>query len=336
LGTQSLHPGSEGAADLTRQSSGQVPLCLRPDRPHARVQEWVGSHRAQIDAWLLDPGALLFRGFATTSLQDFENTCASVSGPLMEYEYRSNNRSRLAGNVFDSTAYPASERIPFHNEMSYFSLWPRHVWFMCELPATAGGATSLADSRTVYQRIPSEVRQRFERLGVRYTRTLSPEVDLPWQEVFQTTEKQAVERYCREFDIHWTWIDDERLRTSQTRSATAIHPITGEPVWFNQAHLFHPTSLGEEVHSWLLSRYGEENLPRNAYYGNGSPIEPEVLDLVRGMYDELAIPVHWETGDILAFDNMLFAHARDAFEPPRRIVVGLAGKAGQSTIGPAG
>jgi alpha-ketoglutarate-dependent taurine dioxygenase len=315
--------------------AAQIPLYVHPRSPDAPLREWMDNSRAEVDSWLLEPGALVFRGFQTTSLQDFEAVCTLISGSLMEYEYRSNNRSRLHGSLFNSTDYPASERIPFHNEMSYFSVWPRHVWFMCDMPAASGGATLLADSRVVYQRIPQDVRERFERLGVRYTRTLSPELDLSWQEVFQTTDKQDVEQYCRKFDIHWTWIDDQRLRTYQDRPATTVHPTTGELVWFNQAHLFHPSSLGEEVHAWLLQRYGEANLPRNAYYGDGSPIEPEVLSLVRGAYDDLGVPVQWQLGDVLVFDNVLFAHARDSFVPPRRIVVGLAGGAGLAADGPA-
>ncbi len=54
---------------------------------------------------------------------------------------------------------------------------------------------------------------------------------------------------------------------------------TGEMVWFNQAHLFHFSSFQSKVREALLSFYQENELPRNAYYGDNSPIESTVLEL---------------------------------------------------------
>ncbi|PDP87631.1 hypothetical protein CQJ94_11340 [Glycomyces fuscus] len=308
------------------------PLVVRPDARSlsegATVRDWIGRNHDKLLDMLHTPGAVLFRGFPRTSREDFEAVCSLVSGELLDYEYRSNNRRRLSGNLFNSTEYPATETLPFHNEMSYFSVWPRHVWFMCEVPAAKGGATPLADSREVYRRLPEEVRERFERHGVLYSRMISPDLDLTWQDVFNTEDRSEVEEYCRRFGIQWEWVDSDRLRTRQIRPATMAHPVTREQVWFNQAHLFHPSALGPEIHDWLLRKYGESGLPRSAYYGDGAPIEPEVLDLIRRTYDDLAVPVRWEAGDVLAFDNVFYAHSRDSFEPPRRIVVGMGGTGG--------
>ena len=95
-------------------------------------------------------------------------------------------------------------------------------------------------------------------------------------------------------------------------------------VWFNQAHLFHISSLVPEVRESLLSLLREDEFPRNAYYGDGSPIETSVLDEIRGIYNQESIRFMWQEGDILMLDNMLTAHGRMPFSGTRKIVVGMA------------
>ena len=120
------------------------------------------------------------------------------------------------------------------------------------------------------------------------------------------------------------WIDDDRLRTRQVCQAIAEHPRTKERVWFNQAHLFHISSLHSEARECLLAQFGEANLPRNAYYGDGSPIEDSILDEIRGVYAEVETAYPWRESDILMLDNMLVAHGRRPFGGPRKVLVGMA------------
>lgn len=55
-----------------------------------------------------------------------------------------------------------------------------------------------------------------------------------------------VEETCRKTGIEYEWQADNCLRIRQTRTATCIHPETGEEVWFNQAHVFHTSTLDDE------------------------------------------------------------------------------------------
>ncbi len=132
----------------------------------------------------------------------------------------------------------------------------------------------MADSRRVFERISPATRSRFADKKVMYVRNYGEGIDLPWEEVFQTTDKSAVEEYCRSHNIAFEWKGDNRLKTSQVCQGVATHPVTGEMVWFNQAHLFHVSSLLPSVREVLLREFTEEELPRNTYYGDGSPIEP--------------------------------------------------------------
>ena len=66
-----------------------------------------------------------------------------------------------------------------------------------------------------------------------------------------------------------------------------------------------------------------EILPRNAFYGDGLPIESSALDEIREAYRQSAVSFAWQSGDILLVDNMLMAHARAPFVGPRKIVVAM-------------
>src|SRR5262249_42308971 len=94
--------------------------------------------------------------------------------------------------------------------------------------------------------------------------------------------------------------------------------------WFNQAHLFHVSSLRAELRAALLAEFGEGELPRNACYGDGSPIEAAVLDEIRAAYAKASVAFPWEEGDVVMLDNMLVAHGRRPFAGARKVVVAMA------------
>jgi hypothetical protein len=95
-------------------------------------------------------------------------------------------------------------------------------------------------------------------------------------------------------------------------------------VWFNHATFFHITTLEASLRNALLAEFAEEDLPTNTYYGDGSPIEADVLEQLREIYRQETISFTWQEHDILMLDNMLSAHGRNPYAGPRKVLVGMA------------
>ena len=305
------------------RSEGALPLLVEPAVPGVDVAGWAATNRDRIERDLLAHGAVLFRGFGVNSVEKFERLILSVGGPLLEYTFGSTPRSHVSGNVYTSTEYPAHQEIPLHNEMSYSQDWPLKIWFLCLQPSPEGGETPLGDSRRIFERVDPDIRDRFIEKKVLYVRNYGEGLDVPWQKVFETSEKSRVEELCREHGVQCEWLGGDRLRTRELCPAVARHPVTGEEVWFNQAHLFHISGLPREGREALLATFAEEDLPRNAYYGDGSPIEDEALDHIREVLRAEAVAFSWSAGDVVLVDHMLTALGRRPFAGPRRIVVGM-------------
>jgi alpha-ketoglutarate-dependent taurine dioxygenase len=300
-----------------------LPVVMTPDRalPIGRAR---GAQGASVDHALRDHGGVVFRGYTVAGAEEFRAFARSFGHPLVNYEFGSTPRSRVAEGIYSSTEYPAHQQIPLHNEQSYTRDWPMKIWFHCQIAAPHGGETPIADSRKVYQRIDPAIRRRFTERGVRYVRNYGNGLDVPWQNVFDTNDPDRVEAYCRAHAIDFEWTSDGELTTRQLAQAIAHHPRSGEPVWFNQAHLFHVSALEPQIREALLEAVDRDQLPRNACYGDGGEIEDAVLDEIRGVYAELAVALPWQAGDVMMLDNMLVAHGRAAFLGPRKVIVAMA------------
>ncbi|MFF7885200.1 TauD/TfdA family dioxygenase [Streptomyces sp. NPDC007896] len=286
---------------------------------------WAEQHSGLVAERLATAGACLLRGFDVPDETVFSRFVRVFGEELNEYTYRSTPRTKV-GDVYTSTEYPASEIIPQHNEMAYTSTWPERLWFYSAVAAVSGGETPLADSHAVYESIPADVRERFELHGVRYVRNYRAGLGISWQETFPGMDRAAVERFCAERDIAVEWLDGgDSLRTTETCQAVTVHPVTGRTLWMNQAHLFHVSNLNEATRLALMELMKEEDLPRNAYYGDGSPISDADLAAVRKAYEAETLAFPWQAGDLLVIDNLTLSHGRNRFEGPRKVLVAMTG-----------
>jgi alpha-ketoglutarate-dependent taurine dioxygenase len=317
-----------GEGELVRigppDPSCSLPRLVEPLVDGVDVVTWASDHRAELERHLLESGALLFRGFRVDSLPRFEELIAATSDRPAEYNEPATPRTQVSGGLYTSTDFPPTKRIFMHNENSNCSNWPLKIYFHCVVPSETGGETPVADSRRMVQQLDPALVRRFEERGVRYVRNFGTGVGLPWSTVFKTHDRAEVERYCQQNGITTEWQGEDRLRIQYRRHGVGHHPVTGDKVWFNHVALFHSSVIDEEARVGLLEELGEEGLPFNAFYGDGTPIgEAEVEEIYR-VYEEEMVPVRWQRGDVLMIDNMLAAHGREPYTGERRVVVGMA------------
>jgi alpha-ketoglutarate-dependent taurine dioxygenase len=312
------------AGEIDFQGLGEFPSVLTPGRAGAGAMDSLRGRLAEVEHLLLRRGAVLLRDFRVDGLEDFRALATGFGHPLLRYDFASTPRTALSNGVFTSTEYPPHQRIPLHNEQSYTASWPMKVWFYCVVAPAEGGETPIADSREIFRQMDPSIRASFAERCLMYVRNFGGGLDLPWEDVFGTSDRATVEAYCRAQGIVCEWTGAGQLRTRHVCQGVARHPKTGEMVWFNQAHLFHVSNLEPELREALLDALDESELPRQVYYGDGGPIDPAVLTEIRAVLDATAVTFRWRAGDVLMLDNMLTAHGRAPFAGPRQVVVAMA------------
>ncbi len=299
------------------------PRLIEPNAEQLNLIDWARRHREELAQELLQFGVILFRGFALETADRFREL-AQVFAPLLDYRERAAPRTEVSRSIYTSTEFPPDQIIPMHHEMSYSHNWPTKLWFFCEQSPASGGRTPVVDDRRIFSLIPTAIKNRFMEKKVMYVRNYGEGVDMPWQVVFQTEDRAVVEAYCRKSHTVAEWKDGDRLRTRAVRQAVATHPTTGDTVWFNHAYMFHHSNLEPSVRAALLAEFAEDELPRNAFYGDGTPIEPSILEELKALYEREACRFDWQQGDVMMVDNFLASHGREAFSGPRKILVAMS------------
>jgi alpha-ketoglutarate-dependent taurine dioxygenase len=306
-------------------NENDIPVAIEPNLTNVDLFSWTNSNKNYIEELLLKHKALLFRNFNVTTPKQFDRFMKlTAKSDLLEYRDRSSPRHEIGDKVYTSTDYPATHSIFLHNEGTYWQTFPLKIYFCCLQVAETGGETPIANTQKVFQRIKPEIRDKFQEKQILYIRNYNDGFGLNWQTVFQTNERAVVEEYCHKNQIEFEWKGGDRLRTAQVRQAVARHPVTGENVWFNHAAFFHVTTLEPDIKKALLAEFKEDELPHNTYYGDGSPIEDDVLDEIRQAYQQETRIFSWQMGDILMLDNMSVAHSRKPFSGARKVLVGMA------------
>ncbi|MEV5321416.1 TauD/TfdA family dioxygenase [Streptomyces sp. NPDC052687] len=306
-------------------------VSLRPDRPAllnvdppADPAQWAARYREALRAQVTEHGALLVRGLGLRDADQAGAVFARLAGELMTEREAFAPRESHGPGLYSSASWPANQPMCMHHELSYALDVPGLLLCACLTAPAEGGATALADAEQVLRALPADLTDRFEREGWILTRTYNEEIGATLAESFGTEDRAEIERYCRAHAIDFDWRPDGTLRTEQRRSAVVQHPLTGRRCWFNQIAFLNEWTLAPEVREYLVDEYGEDGLPFNTRYGDGTPIGEDVVRLLNTTYEAHTRREPWQDGDLLLVDNIRTAHSREAFAGERRVLIGMA------------
>jgi alpha-ketoglutarate-dependent taurine dioxygenase len=303
--------------------SDERAIALQSTDASIDLGDFCREQRPFLVSQLKEHGALLLRGFAGSAENRIQEIVETFCGDTVDYVYGSTPRKRIAGKSFTATEYPAHLPIVMHTEMSYSRTWPRVLALQCLIAAESGGYTPIADMSKVSRDIGSELLEEFAMRRVRYVRNFGLGIDLSWQDSFQTRDRKEVERIARQQGIELQWLSESHLRSAQVCQGTISHPLTNEPIWFNQAHLFHVSNLPLTTRQSLEAMYSQDELPRNVTFGDGGAITDAKLDAVRAAFSAHSKQFDWKVGDVLVLDNLQYAHGRSPFSGKRLIAVAM-------------
>jgi alpha-ketoglutarate-dependent taurine dioxygenase len=302
----------------------------------------INTQKLRLKEQLLEHGALLFRGFDVSSAEAMQLFCDALGAERMDYPRGTSPRHEIGQQIYTSTEVPNNLPLPIHTEMSYTAVFPRALAFCCVIPPQDGGETPLADMKNVLQRLTPDVVKVFEEKGILYHQYCPSGHNntkfKTWQDMFATEDRAVAEQKCAAQHVTIVWLKDGSAKLTNFGFAICAHPVTGERLWFNQAHVFHPTMSAEfryigrpvmakivRVYEWLLETFPNimPPYPFGCTFGDGSPIPRSYILAVRkAIWDEI-VTFRWEKGDLLLVDNLRFGHGRLPFRGERKILAAL-------------
>lgn len=287
------------------------------------VEQWVRESRGRLDQQATEYGAVLFRGFPLETDQDFDAFIRAFDYPNFRYEDSLSNAVRVnrTERVFTANEAPSDVTICLHHEMAQTPVYPSRLFFFCEQPAAAGGATPLCRSDILLDQLYSEFPEFVadcESKGLLYTNIMPAEDDptsgmgRSWQSTFGAETRQQAEERLKELDYSWEWLSDGCLRSTTPVLSAVMEIETGRKTFFNQ--------LIAAFHGWKDSR----NDPTKAItFGDGQELNPETMDAVARIAEELTFDVPWQKGDVALVDNRVVMHGRRTFSGTRKVLASL-------------
>src|SRR5438067_10211434 len=176
---------------------------LRPGKPPMLTIEatgdaprWAAAHRDALRAAVAEHGSLLVRGLGLRDVAETEAVFRRLGSLMTEKEAFAARRSYSHG-VYSSSKWPPNQPMCMHHELSYVLEFPCVMLFACLIAPTGGGATPVADSAAVLHALPTELIERFEKVGWLLVRNYNDDIGASVADAFGTDVRRGVENYCR-------------------------------------------------------------------------------------------------------------------------------------------
>jgi hypothetical protein len=204
--------------------------------------------------------------------------------------------------------------------MAQTPIYPSKLFFFCEQPAAAGGATPVMRSDVFWERLLKECpdfARDCEEKGLIYSHVMPSESDLnsgmgrSWQSTLGADNRDEAENRLRQLKYTWQWQADGLCIT--TPVLPAVRKLSsGRKSFFNQ--------LLAASQGWKDSRNDPENAVR---LGDHSRLDRAAVLRTADIAEELTFDLEWQRGDVALVDNFTVMHGRRAFQGTRKVLASL-------------
>ena len=297
--------------------------CRAEEADLKSVEDWLRQSRATLDRQVREAGTVFFRGFPLSIDQDFDRFIRAFDYPNFRYEDSLSNAVRVVRTerVFTANEAPPNVTICLHHEMAQTPVYPSRLFFFCEHPAEQGGATPLCRSDILFERLLSEFPEFVadcETKGLLYTNIMPAENDptsgmgRSWQSTFRAESREEAEQRLQKLGYSWEWLPNGCLRSTTPVLPAVMEVEPGRRTFFNQ--------LIAAFHGWKDSRNDQT---KAVTFGDGSLLNPETMDRVAVIAEELTFDVPWQKGDVALVDNRVVMHGRRTFSGTRKVLASL-------------
>ncbi|MBI3550178.1 MAG: TauD/TfdA family dioxygenase [Elusimicrobia bacterium] len=332
------------AAELARPTvESRLPqvICAKGDMDFPSFLKLVEKNKKQIQQSVTRNGGVLFRGFPIARPQQFQDTLQTLGLDLSpEYPLGTAPRTKVTNYVFTAREGANNFILGPHNEMSYLSMRPKWISFVCMQAPEVYGETPIFNCQTTFEDMDPEAKDFLSTEKIKYYRYMTKErttfplySGAPWPQVFETEDKKEVDKVCKKYDVAYSWRPGDVLELETIAPAVVEHPETkAKCVNMNVCHWYQRvgnlkdfSDRGNNLANlyYLALAFVRQTLGTSSLrtrLANGKPIP---LWVMRSLCDSLwrhSVMYRWRKGDILLIDNVLTMHGRLNVVPPREIL----------------
>ncbi len=324
-----------------RESLWEVDGSRHRGRSLPELVAYFADQSREIERLVNDGAGLYFKGFPVVDVHAFHQVISSINPNFVPYT-GAKVRTEDANHLYRPTSTPGFRKNFLHNEMAYQRDIPSKIYLYCARPAPRGGESILGDQRDVYSSIPLAVRSEFESRRLMFVRKLvndsaihrflTKHFDImaimpSWQGNFGVTERKLAEKFCTDAGFSVEWTSSGQMIIRCIIHPVLTHPVTGEPMWVNNAHLFqlHAGVYGPALYTLFktASLFSRDTMT-TCLYGDGNPIPPEAIQAILDATERNEVPLALQSGDFAYANNHCISHGRLPFSGSRELLFGLA------------
>lgn len=242
---------------LISSSESEMPLVIEANerKDVEFLQNFLKSNSEKLMEDVGKYGALLFRGFAIESDQDFEKTILSINGlhGISDTFMAEHGRDRVGDLKYvlhTNTIYKTGGTLylgGFHSENYYTADVPGFISFCCLKPSALGGETGLVNMEKVYEQLDDGLKKKLESEPFFVTKWLVSDVAKRYN-----VDTQTVETVCRQFDLPVVGEGEDKL-ILMYKPSVFLHPVTQKKSL--QINFFSLPSLDNALRKCFLRDY---------------------------------------------------------------------------------